>query len=124
MADPDTLISLKISNPRHQLFMQSYISIPGTLPEVGLRDNSHHFFDCLCFAYPEAQIDCNGFPTKTTQVDVLFNRLQNLPQVTHSHSGYYRLLLETHFSKTVNKHRSLEQELKQYIMNYIRTIHK
>lgn len=67
------------------------------IPEVGLHDCSNHFFDCLCFTYPETQINCNGFPTKMMQVDVLLNRLQNLPQVVHSHSGDYLMLLETHF---------------------------
>ena len=69
------------------------------LPEVGLHDCPNHFFDCLCFTHPEAQINRNGFPTETVQVDVLFNRLQNLPQVIYSHPGGYLLLFETNFLK-------------------------
>ena len=69
------------------------------LPEVGLHDCPNHFFDCLCFTHPEAQINRNGFPTETVQVDVLFNRLQNLPQVIYSHPGGYLQLFETNFLK-------------------------
>lgn len=110
MADLDTLIYFKISKckakesgnkTKTSLLMHSYIYIPRTftIPEVGLHDCSNHFFDCLCFTYPETQINSNRFPTKIMQVDVLLNRLQNLPQVIHSHSGYYLLLFETHFQK-------------------------
>lgn len=113
MAEADMFIYFKISKhkattinkvetkPRCHLLIQSYIYIlrTFTLPEVGLQDCSNHFFDCLCFTYPETQINCNGFPTKIMQVDVLFNRLQNLPQVIHSHSGDYLLLFETHFKR-------------------------
>ena len=93
------------TKPRHPLLMQSsiYILSTFTLPEVGLHDCPNHFFDCLCFTYPETQINRNGFPTKTVQVDVLFNRLQNLPQVIHSHPGDYLLLFEAHFSKDCKK---------------------
>lgn len=79
--------------------MQSHIYVLRmfTVPEVGLHDCSNHFFDRLCFTYPETQINCNGFPTEIMQVEVLLNRLQNLPQVIHAHSGDYLLLFETYF---------------------------
>ena len=88
------------TKPRRPLLMPSpiYILRMLTLPEVGLHDCPNHFFDCLCFTHPETQINCNGFPTETVQVDMLFNRLQNLPQVIYSHPGGY-LLFETNFSK-------------------------
>ena len=92
------------TKPRCPLLMPSpiYILRMFTLPEVGLHDCPNHFFDCLCFTYPETQINCNGFPTETVQVYVLFHRLQNLPQVIYSHPGGY-LLLETNFSKDCQK---------------------
>lgn len=89
------------TKPRHRLLMQSHIYIlrTFTIPEMGLHDRSNHFFDRLCFTYPETQVNCNGFPSKTMQVDGMLNRLQNLPQVIHSHSGCYLLLLVPHFQK-------------------------
>lgn len=111
MVDLDMLIYFKISKyktryevetkPRHQLLMQSHIYTlrTFTIPEMGLHDRSNHFFDWLCFTYPETQVNCNGFPNKTMQVDGMLNRLQNLPQVIHSHSGYFLLLSATHFQK-------------------------
>lgn len=89
-----------------------YSDRPFTIPEVGLHDSSHHFLHCLCLAHPETQVNGNGFPTEVLQVDMLLYRLQNLPQVIHSHPGDYLLLSEAHL-RNMGAGKQLKKQTKQ-----------